>query len=823
MRTLGVRIAANAVRRHPGRILVAALLTSVVGGYFTSRLGLQSDLAELLPGDYESVRALDRVQEVVGGTGSVRVVIGTSDFAAAVRFAEELHPRLLESPFVLDVELERDVAFYETNALLYLDPAQLDSLHRAIEDAIEAERQEANPFVVDDLFGDPDEETEESGMSELERWEDRYRDRLPQPYYMNADSTVLVMQVYAAAGRTNISHNREMRDEVARIVSDVGPERFHPSLNVLLAGNIPNSVDEHEIIRGDIVGTAVYGIVAVFLLIALYFRSFVASLLIALSLSASLACTFGLTYFVVGQLNTITGFLYVILFGLAIDYGIHSFARFREARRDGRTTLEAVDEMVLKTGAALATTALTTAAAFYSLLLMDFRGFSELGFIAGTGMLLAWVGMVVVLPAMTLVVDGRGWLRIAPRPAPGAEAVGEPGRFPHARGVLAIGLLLVLAAGFAATKVTFQYDFTELRAITPTRRVASEMTSGVYIRSGSPAIVLTDTRGEMRAVMDTLESRRDRDTLSPTIRQVTSVLALVPDDQPVRLERIRATRALVESQRDRVSGEDRERLEELRSYLAVDQPFTVDDLPESERRRLVDRNGEIGDFVLVYPDVGMQDGRNAIAFREDVGEITIGSGKIFYTASSNIIIAEMLTMILREGRLAVALSLLVVLLIVAVQFQGLRRGALVVLTLVIGLVGMGGAMAAFGWQLNIFNLVVLPSIVGIGVDSGVHVYHRYRSEGPGSLPLVLSRTGLAVGMATLTTMVGYSGLLFASHAGLVSIGKLAILGLFMTLVSAIVLFPALLQVLEDRKAAAEVPAPPSAGGDVSETIASGPS
>ncbi len=129
-----------------------------------------------------------------------------------------------------------------------------------------------------------------------------------------------------------------------------------------------------------------------------------------------------------------------------------------------------------------------------------------------------------------------------------------------------------------------------------------------------------------------------------------------------------------------------------------------------------------------------------------------------------------------------------------------------VLPLVIGLLGRGGAMTAFGTKLNIFNLVVLPSIVGIGVDSGVHGYHRYLSEGTGSLPLVLRRAGLAVTMATLTTMVGYSGLLFASHPGLVSIGQLAIVGLATTLISAAVLFPALLQVLEDRATAAATPA-----------------
>ena len=108
---------------------------------------------------------------------------------AALRFAEAVRPRLLASPFVQDIELERDVAFYEKNALLYLDTLQLDSLYTAIDDAIEAGRQEANPFIVDDLFGDEKEAEEgEAAPSELDAWEERYRGRLPRPYLMNADS-----------------------------------------------------------------------------------------------------------------------------------------------------------------------------------------------------------------------------------------------------------------------------------------------------------------------------------------------------------------------------------------------------------------------------------------------------------------------------------------------------------------------------------------------------------------------------------------------------------------------------------------------------------
>jgi predicted RND superfamily exporter protein len=807
MRIPRFRDGCELIHAHHKLILIVALVASIVGGYFTSRLGLQSDLAELLPDDYESVKALDRVKEEVGGTGFLRVVLSTRDFHAAVRFAEVVKPRLLASSYVQDVELEREVAFYETNALLYLDTLQLDSLHTAIEDAIEAERQELNPFVVDDLFGDPEEE-EESGTSELEEWEDRYREKLPKPYLINEDSTVLVVHVSPAVGRTNITYNRAMVAEVRSIIDEVDATQYDPTIEILYGGNVQNSVDEFDAIRRDILGTALYGIGAVFLLIAIYFRSVPAALMIAISLAGSLMWTFGLTYFVVGQLNTITGFLFVILFGLGIDYGIHSFARFREARQDGSTSLEALHDMVCKTGAALGTTALTTSAAFYSLMLMDFRGFSELGFIAGTGMLFAFVGMVVVLPALTLFLDNLGLIRISLRPEKVETVQRGQSRFRFARGILVAGTIVALLAVYGVTRVTFEYDFTNLRSVTPEREAVAERTRGVFTRSESPAIILTDTRAEMREVMDSVIARRDRDTLSPTFNQVSSVLEVVPEDQPRRLEKIRGIRELVDAEADNASGEDKQRLDDLRGYLSVDKPFTIEDLPESDRRRFLKKNGEVGDFVLVYPEVPLRDGRNAIAFRSDIGEVTIGSGRTLYAASSNIIVAEMLTMITREGRVAVGLSLLVVLFIVALQFRSLRLGALVVSPLIIGIVAMGGAMAAFGMQLNIFNLVVLPSIVGIGVDSGVHVYHRYLGEGRGSLPLVLRRTGLAVTMATLTTMVGYSGLLSASHPGLVSIGKLAIVGLATTLVSAVVLFPALLQVLEDRAVTAAGDGPP---------------
>jgi predicted RND superfamily exporter protein len=95
--------------------------------------------------------------------------------------------------------------------------------------------------------------------------------------------------------------------------------------------------------------------------------------------------------------------------------------------------------------------------------------------------------------------------------------------------------------------------------------------------------------------------------------------------------------------------------------------------------------------------------------------------------------------------------------------------------------------------------VVLPTVLGIGDDSGIHIVHRYLEEGRGSIGRVLRSTGEHVTVSAVTTMIGFGGWLLSMHPGLRSIGELAVVGIGLTLVAALVLLPALLQWLETRR------------------------
>ncbi len=783
------------VHQYYRQILAMAVLTTVVGSYFALKLSLQSDLAELLPDSFESVKALNRMKEEVGGIGQLRLIFETDDFAAVQRLEQDLEPKLLASSFVNYVDYRNDVAFYKKNALLFLTPAGLDSLKDAIQTTIDAEKQKLNPLFVDDLFGESDVEDNGEGLAE---WGDEYQDQEPDEYYTNSDSTILVMKIFASQANSSMGSIRDMIAEVDRIVASMDLNQYDPNLRIYHGGNFQNRIDEFAVVKSDIFGTALYGLGGVFLLIVVYFRRILAALLITISLLFSLSWTFGLTYLVIGQLNTITGFMFVILFGLGIDYGIHTFARYVESRKAGLDSEPAMEKVICGTGSALATTAITTSAAFFTLTIMDFKGFSDLGFIAGVGMLFALVAMVMVLPALIVLVEKLGLLKI--QPVPSKSMVVERRALSYSRTLLLAAIPVTLLAAFYFSRVDFEYDFTNLRAITQERALVSEKTAGVFKLSESPALVLADSKEEAQEVMAEVKRIIREDTLSPTVKTVRSVLSLVPDDQAEKLEQIREIRRLVDDEAEGVAqGENKRRLGELKAYLQVDEPFTWDEFPAKDKRQFINKRGEVGNFVFIYPSVPLRDGRNAIEFRSDIGKITTSSGKEFFAASSNIITAEMLLIMIREGKLAVVLSAVVVFLIVFIDFRSVKAALLVLLPLAVGVLWMGGVMYVVGMKLNFFNIVVLPSIIGIGVDNGVHIYHRYLEEGPGSLRFILRNTGLAISMTTLTTIVGYSGLILARHPGLNSLGNLAVIGISSTFITAIVVLPALLQFLDTRK------------------------
>jgi predicted RND superfamily exporter protein len=183
--------------------------------------------------------------------------------------------------------------------------------------------------------------------------------------------------------------------------------------------------------------------------------------------------------------------------------------------------------------------------------------------------------------------------------------------------------------------------------------------------------------------------------------------------------------------------------------------------------------------------------KNAQAFVEDIRVVEV-NGKKFHPATEAMIFVDMINLMKKDATRAVVAVLAAVFFVLIVAFRNLKHTVLVMVPVVVGIAWMLGLMAALDIRLNIFNMVVLPTVLGIGIDNGIHIFHRYREEG-GRVFHVIRTTGGAAFLTTLTTMLGFAGTLTASNQGLQSLGLVACLGLGCCMVSSLTIFPAIMQ------------------------------
>ena len=191
--------------------------------------------------------------------------------------------------------------------------------------------------------------------------------------------------------------------------------------------------------------------------------------------------------------------------------------------------------------------------------------------------------------------------------------------------------------------------------------------------------------------------------------------------------------------------------------------------------------------------------RNSKAVK--VRDVQIG-GKTFDATGENVIFADLLTNIDREGPRTTFLSFAGVCALVLLFFRRLRTAAEVMGSLFIGVVLMCGIAAAVDLKINFFNFIVYPITFGIAVDYGANIAARNRERG-GDVIGSVAEVGPAVMLCSWTSIIGYGSLLFSLNRALRSFGWYAMAGEVTTILTAVILLPALLALARPREPEAE--------------------
>ncbi|MBU1535463.1 MMPL family transporter, partial [Myxococcota bacterium] len=267
-----------------------------------------------------------------------------------------------------------------------------------------------------------------------------------------------------------------------------------------------------------------------------------------------------------------------------------------------------------------------------------------------------------------------------------------------------------------------------------------------------------------------------------------------PEGQQTKMPIIHRMAKRIKKAHSWANAKTKERLQKLARHIPK-KAITVQDLPGWIKNRFTEKDGTLGKFLYLYPKRETWNAWEAAVFKARYGTFNLkklpgahDDAGIVRAASSSFILVDIIRIVKREGVRIFLAALVLVFLLLLLDLRSLLSAILVALPLCIGLLWTASLLPILGQRLGLYNMVVLSTIVGGGIDAAVHLYHSLNERGVD--PRVATfRTGLAVSVASLTTMVGFAGMMAADHGGLSSIGRLATVGILATLVAALVFVP----------------------------------
>ena len=799
--------------RHGRLLWILALVLAIPATFRTAMLymHLRGDLENLLPRKAPSVVAIDELRSKMPGLQYLAVVVDMGDRsneAATKRFLDDLAARVRAYP----PKLVRDVytgdgderAFFEEHAPLY---ASLDDL-RTIEARIAARRDyevaRETGALLDEASPAPP-----LDFSEIER---KYEDLLPrrgqseEGRYVSADLATAVLLIEVGGFSTSADSGRLLLDRVKEDVRALGPESYGRGMRVGYAGDVAISVEELSALVSDLSTSSVIVIVLVMLVIVVYFRwvrsviALVAPLLLATVYAFGLA---SLPPLRITELNSNSAFLGSIIVGNGINFGIVLLARYVEERRAGREVEDSLAVAVSGARVGTLSAALAASAAYASLVVTQFRGFRQFGYIGGLGMVLAWMTAFVLMPPLIAALDRSPATAPPPRDE-GTRWTSYLARFVTRNyvAVAVIAAVLVTAAIFEvrtfAVERNLEYDLSKLRRADSWKigegywGQRMDATLGEYL---TPTVILTESPAQARAVADHLRSEAEHPPLSGLLQSVRTIDDAVPRDQAAKIEVLRAIHAdMTPTISSLVPPEKRDEVDRILGPSDL-SPIALSDLPRRFTTAMIERDGMVGRTVLVYPQRSraLWEGPGILAFTGALRDAAAGVQPPGRVAGSLPLSADILSSIRHDGPLASGAAFAGVVLVVALLFRWQTTTAYVVGALAVGVLWLAASVMALGVKVNFTNFVAFPITFGIGVDYAVNVVSRFDADGRTDVAGAVRSTGSAVALCSLTTIIGYSSLLLAQNRGLFLFGVVAVLGEISCLTAALTVLPTVLE------------------------------
>lgn len=824
--------------RRPGLVLLVILALLGISAYGTSKLTINSNQLDLISQDLPEVKEVKRIIDMVGGSGYFMLALRSSDEATLKRVADDLAAKLqADKENVRFITYKLPVEFVQQNMSLFIKTEDLAEGKSRIMRYMKDQLRRNNPFFIELKKTEP---VKLDLQDLIQKYSSVGKKSIIDDYYISPDRKMMMMLIKPMwdtneLGKTKLYVEKLTKDlaeysktnpQGVKLVEDYELMGDAKTVAYGYTGSYKTAVDDSYAIEGSLKPVALYAFVAILLITIAFFRKWAPTVIVVSGMVIGTIITMGFTYATVGELNMITSILGGILMGFGIDFGIHFIFRTRLELGAGKPYDIAIRDAIINAGRPALVSAVVTSGSFFVLMVSEFRGFSQFGFLAGCGTLILGLTLFSWSPALLALVG-----RMNPalpqkligvmKPPATKNASGKEIRFP--RPGLLLGISTAIVAVVCACAIPWSHQEVSASKKMPllervqygvrfnynTRALMPENQPSVHLQdeisrrfqiSSDPIAVYTKTLEEAKEVYDELTLHKEK---YPAIDQVVSVYTFVPPPETAKAN----AKILQEWQEElkdidvaALPPEMQDKATMFKKMLEA-RPFDVNGVPEiyaQQFRHLPTTKVENhGYLTFIYPGVDLWDGKLMLQFADQTGVIKTASGHEYRSAGAAQLYARLARIVLKDGQLTVFLVALWILVMHFADFRSVPLALASVIPLTVGLAMMLGFMSIFDLRLNFMNIIILPILLGFGVSHGLYLLHRFLE---GTSPVVALRSiGAAVASSTLTAVSGFASLLAAEHNGLRSMGMVACIGLITTLVVSFTVLAAVMQLMHDRR------------------------
>ena len=756
---------ARAVMAHPRVVIALVIVISALSVALSTRLTVNTNLLALLPDEDPVTVAIRKLNDEEGGTNIISLAVKGEDPAALDAWMKGVAAELESVEGVDYVLYDVDPALAARLAALQLSQAELGLLHERLTGAVALGPAAANPFVAAKLL-------------DLGPLTQRLAAPPSSTAVLGGIDGVARLVVRPVGSAFDAKFAAPLMARVEEVVDRHDAEKAGLEV-VWLGGAYRHAVEDVQAVRTDLFWTGIVSFSMVLALVAFAFRDLRAVIIVFVPLLLANLWTTGFALIAVRSLNTFTSFYPAILIGLGIDFGIHLYARYQEERAEGGSVEDCIERAWSKAGPPCLTAALTTSGGFCALWAAGFGGFRQLGTILAVGVLLCVGAMLLVLPLLIRWREKRPYKLPARRLD--EALVKRPPTYRLAPVGLLISVVVTLAAATQVHRIEFQYDMSELR---PEGLAFGDLTPDqqrLATASYAPLIVSYDDDAKLTADHELISGRIAKGEL-PAFKGVLSIRSILPADQAERVAALHQIIALARHENVQYLPLP---VQENLKKLAATEPkvLAAADLPRALQHMLGALDGR--HRMLILPAGNMWDLRNTEVLRVEAEGALPGR----QVAGEYMAMATLYRLFQGDIPVVVAWALGIVFVLTLFDMRSLKKAIATTLALGGGMAWAVAAMIVFDMKLSVVNFVGLPILLGMGVDTVIHLLHRLDEEGPGRVRQALATTGWATGLSTATTVVSFAALALATHRGVQSLGLMIVLGLSLVTLAGFVFVP----------------------------------